>query len=457
MTKRIEENKSLVQVYWPEVRRYVAKINPIFTELVDKLNFDSKEFPLYIARYPYGASLGGGKGAILPTEEGNLCRLLDIHFSNEIMRNLGYGKNSLPLGLVLDKQMEYCLDLKDQKLTLPMKVYKPGEFFSLNGTLRQQRKYNGYSVHSLSNSFFSSFAGARSALMLPNITAKANHQRLKYKLKIDHGIPKCLYEHGTLFKAIANSEALKCHWKMELLYFSESWKKSINENSDWSKIRIYLEDCLYNVSAFEKDHVFYSFLFSLLQQDTGIKSCPFLTDTAHWLFTIASGTVPAYAPATDNEIIPLSTLQYAYSYIYQLEEYLPIIMIPEHFSLNTGLPLYYPLKYPSMPRFPIRSRKSATTLADMRGLDELLNIFEKIFAQQNNLYYSTILGEISRKISFTPFHCDYDKEKIVKSTKELPNTDNRFNITAYKLAQKDNPTFPGDASFLKGCIKIQKK
>ncbi len=202
--------------------------------------------------------------------------------------------------------------------------------------------------------------------------------------------------------------------------------------------------------------MFYGLLFSLLQKEAELKPSPFWTDTAHWLFTIASGTVPGYAPAINNDVLPLNTLQYVYSHIYRLEEYLPIIMVPEHFSLSNSSPVYYPLKYPSMPRFSIRIRESATTLADMRGLHDLMKIFGEMLNQKSNPYYNTMPGEISRRVAFIPFHCDHDKEKIVRSSKELSSTDNRFNTTAYKLAQTKDPRFPGDASFLKGCIKIEK-
>ncbi len=458
MIQRIKEDKSLVKVFWPEIKQFVACVNPCFAELIEQLDLPAKDFPLYIARYPYGASLGAGKGAVLPNEEGNLHRLLDIHFSNEVMQDLGYGKNGLPLGMVLDKKMEYCLDLKTQKLTLPIKMYKPGEFFSLSGALKHAFN-NANPNASFSNTVFSSyfgFAGARSALMLPNITARNNHLRLKYKLNISHGVPKCLYEHGLLFKTITDSSTLECSWKLELLYFSEIWKKNINTNPQWFKIRIYLESLLHESFSFEKDYVFYGLLFSLLQKEAGLKPSPFWTDTAHWLFTIASGAVPGYAPASDDEVIPLSTLQYAYSTIYRLEEYLPIIMIPKHFSFKEALPVYYPLKYPSMPRFSIRMRESATTLADMRGLQDLMITFKRILAQRDNRYYDTTPGEISRQVVFTPYHCDYDKENIIRHSKELSETDNRFNLAISHVGQKINPRFPGDASFLKGCIKIEK-
>ena len=51
---------------------------------------------------------------------------------------LGYGKDSSPLGLVLEKNFEYCIDLPDAQLSIPWLVYAPGAFFSFSRVWRQQ-------------------------------------------------------------------------------------------------------------------------------------------------------------------------------------------------------------------------------------------------------------------------------------------------------------------------------
>lgn len=452
MTKRIEEGKSLIKVYWQDIRRYVVKLNPIFTELVDNLNLPPNEFPLYIARYPYGASLGAGKGAILPTEKGKLCRLLDVYFPNEVIQDLGYGKESLPLGMVLDKQMEYFLDLKSQKLTIPIRMHLPGTFFALNGALNRYKKNS--QLITMSNIFLSAQAGVRSALMLPNITAMPNHTRLKRRLKINHATPKCLYEHGILFKEISESKEAHCLWRLELLYFSNVWIENLNTNAAWAPLKLYFGHLLSEAFSFEKDYIFYTLLFSLIQKEALLKPSPFLTDTIQWLFTIASGTVPGYAPANDNDALPLSVLQRVYAHVYQLDKHLPIIMIPQHFCIKSEQPVYYPLKYPSMPRFSIRQKESATTLADMRELSDLMKVFVNNFSQKGALCNNTIINEIAKKVEFTYFHCELDKEKVIQHSSKMLEQDVRFN-EIHPLIRMKEAKWPGDSAFLRGCIRIQ--
>lgn len=451
MAKRIEESKNLVKVYWTDVRRYVIKVNPVFAELVDKLNLPPNEFPLYIARYPYGASLDDEKGAILPTEKGRLCRLSDVYFSDDVMKDLEYGKNSLPLGMVLDKQMEYFFDLKTQKLTIPIKMYTPGMFFALNGILNKSGRHT-----TVANVLTSASAGARSALMLPNISSSIQHLRLKHILKIDSPVPKCLYEHGLIFKEISESKNANCTWKLELLYFSHTWVEKINADPAWMPLRLYWESLYHNAFSYGKDHFFNMILFSLLQKEAHLKVSPNLTDTIRWLFTIASNKAPGYAPAIDNESLPLDTLQYSYARIYKLEKRLPIIMIPQKFDIKNLLPVYYPLKYPSFPQFSMKMRESSTILSEMRDLYDIQRFFLRELSKKECIFNKTFLAEIAKNVLFDFFHCDRDTKRIVKSSLSMLAEDERFNTTHHS-ARVRNAVFPRDSAFLRGCIRIKPK
>lgn len=449
MAKRIKEDESLVKVFWQDVRRHVINVNPEFAELVDNLNLPANEFPLYIARYPYGSSLGGGKGAILPNEKGKLHRLLDIHFSEEIMNDLGYGKDGLPLGMLLDKQMEYFFDLKNQNLTIPTKIYTPGMFFALNDVLSKRSQHKA-----VSNVLVSATAGARSVLMLPNISSSTNHLRLKHELKLHHPVPKSLYEHGLLFKEIA--ENYKNTWRLELLYFSKSWIDKINTDPLWMSLRLYLERLHHNAFAYGKDHFFYTIFFSLLQKEANLKVGPNLTDTIRWLFTLATGQVPGYAPGVSNDALPLSDLQYIYSKIYRLEQRLPIIMIPQKFDMKHGESVYYPLKYPSMPQFSMKMRESSTALEEMRQLWDLLRFFVGEISQKESICAKTILAEVAKTVEFSFFHCDKDSKKIISSSIRMLEDDSRF-TEVHHSAKVKYPTFPRDSAFLRGCIRLRKK
>lgn len=51
------------------------------------------------------------------------------------MRNyLGYGETSSPFGIVLEKELEYFIDLKSEQASIPFAIYSPGSFFHLEET-----------------------------------------------------------------------------------------------------------------------------------------------------------------------------------------------------------------------------------------------------------------------------------------------------------------------------------
>jgi len=57
MVTEVDERNGLVKVYWENVRERVALVEPTFAKIVDELA-PGKEFPLYLAYYPYGMPSG---------------------------------------------------------------------------------------------------------------------------------------------------------------------------------------------------------------------------------------------------------------------------------------------------------------------------------------------------------------------------------------------------------------
>ncbi|NEU34928.1 hypothetical protein GN156_30175, partial [bacterium LRH843] len=89
-------------------------------------------------------------------------------------------------------------------------------------------------------------------------------------------------------------------------------------------------------------------IFSVIQNSRNLKPNPYLLDTAKHLFAIALGEVPGYAPQLDDEQLPLRVLQQAYVESYGMKKYVPTILAPVNFSLETkSFPaVYYSLSYP---------------------------------------------------------------------------------------------------------------
>src|SRR3990167_4649311 len=169
MVTEVDEGRGLVKTYWSEVRHRVAKVEPVFAKLIDKLAPD-RSFPLYLVYLPYGALKGDVFSSFIPKQEGGYYRLSDPNAPEDVIKNLGYGKDSSPLGMVLEKELEYFIDLKNEGITIPNAIYGPGSFFPLSRALGKKgnRTY-------APNGLLTVTSGARSTFMLPNVGCVSNH------------------------------------------------------------------------------------------------------------------------------------------------------------------------------------------------------------------------------------------------------------------------------------------
>jgi len=81
---------------------------------------------------------------------GVFYRLSDPNAPKDIIKHLGYGKNDSPLGMVLDKNFEIYIDLKEEGITSPSIIYSPGDIFSFMRNLSRKinREYSSNSVFS---------------------------------------------------------------------------------------------------------------------------------------------------------------------------------------------------------------------------------------------------------------------------------------------------------------------
>lgn len=438
MVTETDERKGLVKTYWAQVNKRVAAVEPTFAALVNKLNPD-KSFPIYLAYYPYGAIEGDTESAFLPDQEGGYYRLLDANTPEEIVQDLGYGKNSSPLGMVLEKELELFIDLKQEGITIPWLVYKPGKIFPFSRVL-SKNKNRIYAP----NGLLSSTAGARSVFMLPNIGSAVNHANLQRDFNVKNAAPKTLYEHWEIFKELANSKNIDCDWRCCVMYFSEKWVDKILNDSAWSELKQYLHDMAWDQYEYERNRIYYDITFSMIQKKRNLKPNPYLADTARHLFATALGAAPGYTPALDDNALPVSLLQHIYLESYGLKKYFPAIMQPAHFRFEHDTqPIYYSLQHPSTHVFSPKSREVSSTLQEIRELERILSIFTHELARDNEICSDTVIGDIAKKIQFHYFHNKIDRHKIVKPSAEMIQFDSRFQAP-----------FAPDAPFVRGCISI---
>jgi hypothetical protein len=444
-----DEGKGLVKTYWENVRHRVSKAAPEFAKIVDGLS-PNKSFPLYLAYYPYGDLKGDTISPFLPKINGGNYRLSDENIPKDVRNDLGYGSTSSPFGMLLEKQLEYFIDLKHLGITIPWQVITPGSFFPLSCILLINSNRN-YSP----NGILTAVSGGRSVFMLPKIGCFTNHQMLQRDYNVQSPPPKLLYDHWNIFKEIINSNTTKKKWQSCVVYFSQKWVDKIHNDKAWHPLKKLLLELGWKKYEYERNHLYYNFAYSLIQNSRNLKPNPYLADTVSHLLTIAVGAVPGYAPACDNDLLPLDALQEAFVESYGQKKYIPTIMAPTHFHLENrkAHPVYYSLQSPTTLSFSPKSRKLSSTIFEIRELKHLVDIFTNELAKEKNILSDTIICEAAKNVAFNFYHNNIDRHNLIEQSENLIHHDERFSAKhAFKSA--DNSIFACDSPFVRGCISI---
>lgn len=449
MLTTTDERRGLVKTYWPDVRDRVRKIAPEFAKIVDTLSPD-KSFPLYLAYLPYGDLKGDTISPFMPKVDGGSYRLSDADAPKDVINHLGYGSTSSPLGMLLEKKIEYFIELKDLRTTIPWQIISPGAIFPL-GRILKNPTHRIYSP----NGILTAVSGARSVFTLPKIGCMTNHLTLQRDYNIQVPPPKSLHEHWDIFKEIVSHEETHCDWRSCILYFSKKWVDKIQNSNAWHPLKELMLEYAWRSSEYQRNNNYYNIAYSLIQNKRNLKPNPYLVDTACHLFAIAAGAVPGYAPILDNDSLPLDVLQKAFVESYGLKKYIPTIMGPTQFQLEdqSSPPIYYSLQCPSTLSFSPKSRSLASTSFEMRELKHIVNVFTNELSKETNLLSDTIISDVARKAEFKFYHNKNDKHHSILNSAEIAKQDIRFDAK-HALSTAPGAIYAADAPFVRGCISI---
>jgi hypothetical protein len=417
---------------------------------VDELSPD-QSFSLYLASYPYGSLIADHQYMYLPKQGGGVCTLFDENLPKEVIKDLGYAKDNLAMGIVLEKNIEVFVDFKDERTTIPWFIYKPGTFFPYAKTLskKSERIY-------FPNNVLTIVSGARSAFVLPNIGCYTNHVNLKRDYQIQSPPPKKFYDHWKIFKEILNSETINSHWQSRVLYFSEKWLDHLHNDKAWLPLKMYLHELAWQHFEYRRNSIYYNMDLSKIQKKRNLKPNPYLLDTASHLFATALGAAPGYAPACNEDFLPLGILQNVYAQSYVIK-YFPTIMQPYFFDFkNDPNQIYYSLQNPTTFIFSPKSRKVSSTLFELHELEHIMRIFAEELSTDDPAYSRTILNEAANNLEFKYFHNEPDRHRVINHSSVVAQEDKRFYYVTPKL-QMPHATFAVDAKFLRGCISIKRK
>lgn len=432
---RIEE------LTWKKARAAVTKKNPELARLLDALNPED-EYTLFKVNYPFGSEILKEGKLHIPNSKGTLVSLENSQIPAAIQHKLNYNNYTNPVSLILNGSAEIFIVVENN--TIPLYGLIPsGKIF---GTWRVLNPMGTQSPAFIWNMT----AGARSIFMLPKISEMSGHNKLRRAFHLHAEKPNTLLDHWKVFKEIAEHPDFGETWEIEILYFSRKWFERLDDPA-WQPFKLFLLEKSWASSEFFRNQFIWDLAFSLIQQQRNIKPNPYIADTVKHLLAMGVGALPGFTAALDDSAGPIQKLQQVYMDIYQLQDYAPIIMQPDFFSLENPRPIYYSLQYPTTIEFSPRSREGSTKIFELYEIKSLLTKYladihlNKLNASGTPFYH------LPDKVHYDFFHTDPENYTGIRSSKEIPKEDESFLQRFSK-----NRLFPVNSPFVRGCIRIGK-
>jgi hypothetical protein len=446
------DTKGITKVFWLEIRDKINLVEPTLTELIDSLS-PGEDYPLYILNFPYGEFIGDDISQFIPSQNEDIfIRLNSDEVPQEVKTDLGYGKDSAPLGMVLSKSIEFFVDLPQKALTLPIRIAKAGEFYNFSRILSISNKKKPYAP----NGLLKATAGARSIFSLPYLTCTSSFSRLEREIGGLSRFPENQYDHFQLFKDIVSCHQSSKPWRMQLLYFSKNWVNSILNDEKWSKLRAYLFQLAWNNTDYKRNQFYYDISFSLMQEKENCRSNPYLNDTARHILDIAIGAFPGLSPVLDDSLLPLKLIQHSLSFNYGLKKHLPTLIAPSYFDYNLEEPIYYSLQYPIARSFSPQSKSKYSMLNQLNDLKRILEKFINNILKKDTMWSGTILHDAVNNLDFSFIHNHKNKVMIPLLPAEAIKKDDRFLLMDQSCVKYNNEVSL-DANFFRGCVGMVKR
>lgn len=443
MFTEIDEGTGVVRTTWEKISDRVRVVDSELADLIDELS-PGNNFPLYLIYLPYGMLKGDTNSSYLPKSDGGFCKLSDETLPKEMQKELGYGKWTSPLGMILQNKIEYFIELDGE--IIPYDIAGPGHIFNKSIILNKNSLRN-YSP----NKLLLAAAGSRSNFLLPSINNHNSLLKLGRVIKSKLAVPKKISDHWHIFKKITSQNYKYSAWRVCLLYFSEKWINALTNDNSWNKLKSYISEKDRIKNQYKSNSTFYEIFFSYIQRKYNLKiSNPYVTNTAIHLIKISLGEMPGFIPADDETLLPLSEIQTTFIHYYGLDNY-PTVMTPHVFDFeNEESPIYYSLQHPTMPSFSIKKNDRISASSEISALNYILPSFMQAMNLEGGMLSGTVFEKLSNAIQFSYFHNIKGLGENVVNSVELPFYDSRFT----KDLGYSNKRFCHEGKFLRGCIGI---
>ncbi|HVV68175.1 MAG TPA: hypothetical protein VHE99_03935 [Gammaproteobacteria bacterium] len=434
--------ETIQELQWHEVRHEVAKTNSTLAKIIDELD-PSPEYTLFKVKYHFGSEILKNGYLYIPNANNELVPLSST--PAKIQDKLSYNNFTNPVSLVLNNAVEFFLVVGEN--TIPLYgLIRPGKIFGTWRILNPQETHSPAFIWDMT-------AGARSIFMLPKIAESAKYSKLQRTFQLRSEKPTSLLDHWNIFKGMANHPEFGESWSVDVLFFTKKWFECLNDK-EWNDLKVYLLEVAWKSSEFFRNQFMWNLAFSLIQKEYNLKPNPYTVDIVKHLLAMGIGAMPGFASALDDSAAPIRRLQEFFVTIYQLNEYAPIIMQPQFFSLENPRSIYYSLQYPTTIEFSPKSRESSTKIFDLYQIKSLLSrYFSEIRLDRLNLK-GTPIYELLDSVKFDFFHTDPENYSGIRLSKEIPVEDPTF---FEQLIDGASRNFPVNSPFIRGCVRIAAK
>lgn len=425
---------------WEEIKYKVKLVNSSIYHVIEQISPD-ESIPFYFANYDFGEHFGVKNHAYLPTSSGKLEKIDSRYTSNELFQELGYGKNSLPLGIILDKFCEWHYFGEENRI-FPDGVQGPGAIFNMYVVFDEDQ--------TVANNVLSVSSGALSSFLLPNIGCRRKHGKIQKHFNVSASAPKSPYEHYPIFKEILQNKNTHHNWQCQILYFSKKFIDEVKNNEKWLKLKLYFSEELRKKLTKNTYNAACNDLFLSARKINRFRPTPFIIDTAKYIFNICMGAGIGVKPAIDDQYLPVSDLQKIYTDCYGLV-YTPTIMVPSTLG-DKNDSVYYPLQCPFAKINTYKTNQSNSTLTELEILKNVLLAYQEEFTEEGGDAYGSQVYQLSKETEFSFYHYKSSGQNQIRNSLELLETDLR--LTFSYLETKKH--FSSDAKLFRGCVRLSR-
>lgn len=425
---------------WDEIKDQVKPINDSIYTAIEQIKPDPG-IPFFLANYNFGEHFGIKNHVYLPTNSGKLEKIDSKHTDNELFKHLGYGKNSIPLGIILDKYCEWHYFGENERI-FPDCTQGPGAIFNMQIVFDEDL--------TVDNNVLSVSSGALSSFLLPNIGCNRKHARLQKYFDVSVQAPKTPYEHYSVFKELLQDKHSESNWQSSVLYFSEQFVNEVRHNETWLKLKLYFSESLRKKLTQNTYDASCNDLFLSAKKINRFRPTPFIMDTAKYIFNICMGTGIGVKPATDEQYFPVRDIQKIYSECYGLE-YTPTVMVPSSLNSKNDC-VYYPLQCPFAKINTFKTNQSNSTLTELETLKNVLLAYQAEFTEEDGAAFGSPLYHVSKDTDFSFYHYQSTNHNGIKNPIDLQDSDKRFSFSYCN----DISSFASDAKLFRGCVRLSR-